>query len=227
MAMEATKFSTAVNGYDRLVSIYDPMAALYSGGAIPRCKLAVATSVNAGERVLIVGVGAGQDAAAAVERGALLTLVDTSSKMLARAAQRCRRAGAEDLHLYQDDFRRLDFPGYFDAVIVSFFLNVFSASELPGIIGHLGTQLKPGGRILVADFSTPPENLIGRSALEFYHGLPLAVFWLLTRNAWHSVHNIPAAAAAAKLRVVKEQFHPMFGIGPRFFQSLELRRNRR
>jgi len=224
--MTAANLSAAVSGYDRLVSIYDPLAILFSGGAIGRCKLAAIETVGGGERVLFAGVGTGEDAAAAAGRGASVTLVDLSQKMLQRAADRCRRKGAGEIELIQEDVRDLDFPGRFDAVVVSFFLNVFPAGELPEILAHFARQLNPDGRILVGDFARPRGNLWGRSALELYHALPMAVFCLFTRNAWHSVHDIPSAAIKAGLRMVGGESHPLFGFGPRFFESLELRKER-
>src|SRR6478735_3496059 len=78
--------------YQRVATVYDGLAEVYSGGGIRRAKLAHLAWVEPGQRVLYVGAGTGLEAVAARSEGAQVTLIDTSSAMLERARRRFERS---------------------------------------------------------------------------------------------------------------------------------------
>jgi SAM-dependent methyltransferase len=100
----------------------------------------------AGRRVLDVGCGAGPLLAALRERGAVVTGVDSSTKMLELARQRL--GDGADLH--PADLRSpLPFPdGAFDDVIACLVLHYLEDWTAP--LTELRRVLAPGGRLIVA-----------------------------------------------------------------------------
>jgi ubiquinone/menaquinone biosynthesis C-methylase UbiE len=100
----------------------------------------------AGRRILDVGCGAGPLLAALRERGAVVTGVDSSTKMLELARQRL--GDGADLHP-ADLSSPLSFPdGAFDDVIACLVLHYLEDWTAP--LAELRRVLVPGGRLIVA-----------------------------------------------------------------------------
>jgi SAM-dependent methyltransferase len=100
----------------------------------------------AGRRILDAGCGSGPLSAALRDRGAVVTGIDSSAKMLELARQRLG-AGA-DLHL-ADLGSPLPFPGgAFDDVIASLVLHYLQ--DWAGPLAELRRVLTPGGRLIVS-----------------------------------------------------------------------------
>jgi SAM-dependent methyltransferase len=100
----------------------------------------------AGRRILDVGCGSGPLFAALRDRGATVTGIDSSTKMLELAGQRLG-AGA-DLRL-ADVGRPLPFPdGAFDDVIASLVLHYLEDWTAP--LAELRRLLSPGGRLIMS-----------------------------------------------------------------------------
>lgn len=103
-----------------------------------------AAAITDGTRVLDVGCGNGALSRAAAARGGVVTAVDISAPMLARARE---RAAAEGLAV---DFVEADaqvhpFPGEFDAVVSRFGVMFFADPE--AAFANLARVLTPGGRL--------------------------------------------------------------------------------
>jgi SAM-dependent methyltransferase len=100
----------------------------------------------AGRRILDVGCGAGPLLAALRERGAVVTGVDSSTKMLELARERL--GDGADLHP-ADLSNPLPFPdGAFDDVIACLVLHYLEDWTAP--LTELRRVLAPGGRLIVA-----------------------------------------------------------------------------
>ena len=101
----------------------------------------------AGRRILDVGCGAGPLLAALRERGAIVTGVDPSAKMLELARQRLGEGAA--LHQAGLGGGPLPFPdGAFDDVIACLVLHYLEDWKAP--LAELRRVLAPGGRLIVA-----------------------------------------------------------------------------
>ena len=218
--------STVVHGYDRLAPLYDRLAALYSGGRIGACHDTIAARLTPGDEVLFVGAGSGRDAAAAAQRGIRPTLVDLSPRMLSRAARRFEPTGFSPT-LVSGDIRAFDPthgavpPRRFDAVVTCFFLNVFGSDELPALIEHLVSLVRPGGRLWIADFAPPRGTRLARITQRLYHDLPMHTFRALTGNAIHSIHEIAPALERAGIVVRERTALRIFRFGPRWLEVIE------
>ena len=179
--------------YDRLAWLYDAAAHAYSGGQIHALKAAQIGELQPGHRILYAGVGAGEDAVLAAKHDVMLTVLDASQLMLERAATKFRAAGVQDLiEIICADVLKHERPAYYDVVVANFFLNIFSEAAMQVVLAHLVTLIKPGGKLLIGDFSYPR----GRSTtgtIQRSRPLPFHVYLLaFRRNASASDLRLPA-----------------------------------
>jgi demethylmenaquinone methyltransferase / 2-methoxy-6-polyprenyl-1,4-benzoquinol methylase len=153
---EDEKATRVADVFDRVAGRYDVMNDLMSLGLHRYWKsFAIACArPRAGERVLDVAAGSGDLAAALVKRvGAQgeVWVTDVNRKMLERGRDRLLDQGAL-APAVQCDAERLPFPaGYFDCVMVGFGLRNMTHKERA--LAEMARVLKPGGRVVVLEFS--------------------------------------------------------------------------
>ncbi len=135
-------------------------------------------AVRAGETVLEIGYGPGLSlvslARAAGHAGHVVG-IDISSGMRDVAAERIARAGLDErVDLHVGDASGLPFPDEsFDAVFMSFTLELFDTPELGAVLGECRRVLRPGGRLgVVALALRDPPGLATRVYLWFHRRLP-------------------------------------------------------
>jgi len=142
--------------FDRVAGKYDLMNDLMSGGLHRVWKaFAVALSgVRAGERVLDVAAGSGDLSRAFSKRvgpAGQVWATDINGNMLAVGRDRLLDDGMV-CPAVQCDAEKLPFPdGYFDCVSVGFGLRNMTRKEKA--LAEMTRVLKPGGRLLVLEFS--------------------------------------------------------------------------
>ncbi len=108
-----------------------------------------ALELKPGERVLDVGAGTGVSTQELARSGAYAVGVDLSVGML-RVGKRAR----PEVPLLAGDALRLPFgDATFDAVTISFALR--NVVDTPAAIRELGRVTRPGGRLVVCEFSHP------------------------------------------------------------------------
>jgi demethylmenaquinone methyltransferase/2-methoxy-6-polyprenyl-1,4-benzoquinol methylase len=139
--------------FDRVADRYDVMNDLMSLG-LHRLWKAFAVSVarvRAGERVLDVASGSGDLARAFAARGASVCMSDINGAMLARGRDRMADSGRL-APAVQCDAERLPFASAaFDCVSVGFGLRNMTHKD--AALAEMARVLKPGGRLLVLEFS--------------------------------------------------------------------------
>jgi demethylmenaquinone methyltransferase/2-methoxy-6-polyprenyl-1,4-benzoquinol methylase len=165
--------------FDRVAERYDLMNDLMSFGLHRLWKMfAVSVArIRPGERVLDVASGSGDLARAFAARGAEVCMSDINGPMLARGRDRMLDAG-KMTPAVRCDAERLPFgSGSFDCVSVGFGLRNMTHKD--AALAEMARVLKPGGRLLVLDFSQVWKPLQKPYDLYSFHVLP----WLGERVA--------------------------------------------
>jgi demethylmenaquinone methyltransferase/2-methoxy-6-polyprenyl-1,4-benzoquinol methylase len=179
---ESEKAARVGEVFDRVAERYDLMNDLMSLG-LHRVWKAFAIELarpRPGERVLDVASGSGDLARALVRRvvpGGEVWLTDVNRRMLQRGRDRLLDAGAL-APAVQCDAERLPFAtGYFDCVSVGFGLRNMTRKD--AALEEMVRVLKPGGRLLVLEFSKVWKPLEPAYDLYSFKVLP----WLGERVA--------------------------------------------
>jgi ubiquinone/menaquinone biosynthesis C-methylase UbiE len=142
--------------YDRLSRIYDCLTAAYEKKLADRCLDRL--SIQEGEDVLEIGFGSGHcltRIAASVGGEGRAHGLDISSGMLRSARAKLRKTGLlTRAQLYCGDATYLPFTdSAFDAVFMSYTLELFDTPDIPRVLAQVKSVLKPGGRLAVASMS--------------------------------------------------------------------------
>ena len=141
---------------------YDVLGAIAFLGRRRRVfeRLAALSGARPGDRVLDVGCGTGaltRALAARVGTGGTVTGLDPSEPMLEYARRRapgnCDHVMGEAQDLPFDD-------DSFDTIASSYAVHHIPAAARPAAFAEMRRVLRPGGRLLIADFR-PPTNRIG------------------------------------------------------------------
>jgi demethylmenaquinone methyltransferase/2-methoxy-6-polyprenyl-1,4-benzoquinol methylase len=150
---EGDKAKRVEEVFDRVAQRYDLMNDLMSFGLHRLWKTFTVSlaRIRAGERVLDVASGSGDLARAFAARGAEVCMTDINGPMLARGRDRMADAGRL-APVVQCDAERLPFrAASFDCVSVGFGLRNMTRKD--AALAEMARVLKPGGRLLVLEFS--------------------------------------------------------------------------
>lgn len=176
---EKEKAERVAQVFDRVSDRYDLMNDLMSFGLHRVWKAFAVTlaRVRPGERVLDVASGSGDLARAFAARGAQVWMSDVNGRMLARGRDRMLDAGRL-APAVQCDAERLPFGNAcFDCVSVGFGLRNMTRKD--AALAEMARVLKPGGRLLVLEFSRVWKPLQKPYDLYSFRVLP----WLGARVA--------------------------------------------
>lgn len=155
--------------FDEVVGRYDITNAILSAGNSRLWRIATTKAVDPrpGQRILDVACGTGTSTAALAKGGARVVGVDFSPGMIAGAVKRHPtlefiQADATSLPLGDDEF---------DAVTISFGLR--NVADPHAALAEFYRVLKPGGRVVICEFSLPPLDLVRAGYLAYLrHVLP-------------------------------------------------------
>ena len=145
--------------FDRIAPRYDLVNRLLSGGTDVRWRRRAvdALGLPPGARVLDLCTGTADLLVEALGRdGTRRGLgLDLSTSMLARAADKLARAGLDErARLVAGDAQRLPLASsLFDGALVAF--GIRNVGDPAAALAELGRVLRPGGRLVVLEFSTP------------------------------------------------------------------------
>jgi demethylmenaquinone methyltransferase / 2-methoxy-6-polyprenyl-1,4-benzoquinol methylase len=165
--------------FDSVAGNYDRMNDLMSGGAHriwKRFTLSL-TNLRPGQRALDVAGGTGDLAAGLAHQvgdQGVVVLSDINANMLARGRDRLLNDGlVRGVYCVQANAERLPFPdSYFDCITIGFGLR--NVTDKAAALKSMGQTLKPGGQLLVLEFSHPTLPAI-KPLYDAYsfHVLPL------------------------------------------------------
>lgn len=164
--------SVVLRSHARYYDLVSRLLTFGHGGSI-HARLAGLAGLSAGERVLDVGCGTGSLALAAKARvGANGTVygIDASAQMIARATAKARRRSAP-IEFQVASVEALPFAdGSLDVVFGTLMLHHLPRPLRRRCASEMARVLRPGGRVLVADFQTPARRYAGWLARLHRHG---------------------------------------------------------
>ncbi len=161
-----------MTAYDRLSRWYDWFS---SGSEWPLSELGLKKlNAGAGEAVLEIGLGTGHALlalAVAVGESGRLVGIDISRGMLKVAGQRLSRTAlSQRVGFGQADAAALPFGSdSFDAIFISFTLELFDTPEIPLVLSGCRRVLKPGGRICVVAMARDEHENLPQRIYEWFH----------------------------------------------------------
>ena len=142
--------------FDTVATNYDLTNAVLSGGNATLWRYAVVKAIDPqpGERILDIACGTGTSSAALTRTGATVVGVDFSPGMLGEA-----RRKHSSVEFVEGDAMKLPFVSdEFDAVTISFGLR--NITDPKAALDEMYRVLKPGGRLVITEFSRPPIALL-------------------------------------------------------------------
>lgn len=196
--------------YDLLVrAVYLPV------GGEPALRSAAIRRIGSlsGSRVLELGCGTGSFTRLLVDAGALVTSIDGSERMLARAQRRTAGVSFEQL-----DLRTFQAPAgkEFDLVFLAFVLHELPKATRLSLLSEATRALAPGGRVVVVDHAVPEAGGFARGWRRFLLKLePPSVRDVIVDGYEHEldgaglvvIDRAPLARGTAKLLVAQKQAH--------------------
>ncbi|MFF2050361.1 demethylmenaquinone methyltransferase [Leifsonia sp. NPDC058194] len=159
--------------FDEVSTHYDRTNTVLSVGNASLWRVATTRAVGprAGEKILDVAAGTGTSSASLARNGASVVAADFSEGMI--EVGRRRQADNPYVSFVQADAMQLPFEDdTFDAVTISFGLR--NIVDPRTALAEFYRVTKPGGRVVICEFSHPPVSLIraGYSAYLKY-GMPV------------------------------------------------------
>jgi ubiquinone/menaquinone biosynthesis C-methylase UbiE len=132
------------------------------------------SGVNAGDWVLDVGCGTGDQVFHYAQKGAIATGVDENPNMIELAEKNWERRRFNQATFDIAGATKLPFPdGYFDIVSISLALHEMTRDEQNKAVSEMKRVVKKNGVLMFVDFQVPlPKNLIayGIRLIEFIAG---------------------------------------------------------
>ena len=142
--------------FDTVANNYDITNAVLSAGNSTLWRFATVKAIDPqpGERILDIACGTGTSSAALTRTGATVVGVDFSPGMLGEA-----RRKHSSVEFVEGDAMKLPFVSdEFDAVTISFGLR--NITDPKAALDEMYRVLKPGGRLVITEFSRPPVALM-------------------------------------------------------------------
>lgn len=158
LSVAAVENDFVENVYDKLAKVYDLIfgPTLHPG----RLKAIERMNIQAGERVLEVGVGTGINLAL-YPREAAVTGIDFSSSMLEKARERAARKDAAPVRLLQMDAADLRFADdSFDIVYAPYLISV--VPDPVQVAQEMSRVCRAGGRIIFLNHFLSPNPILSR-----------------------------------------------------------------
>ena len=139
--------------FDQVAKRYDRTNALLSVGNDTLWRMATVKAIapQQGELLLDLAAGTGTSSATFAKSGAVVTAVDFSPGMIEVGEKK-----HPDIDFVLADATQLPFEANsFDIVTISFGLR--NVEEPKAALAEMFRVLKPGGRVVICEFSTPPR----------------------------------------------------------------------
>jgi demethylphylloquinol methyltransferase len=178
---------TANRSYERISSKYDRTIGFFTGGQNLASRLAQLDELEAGDRVLYIGVGSGEDAIEAAKKGIHVTCLDLSAGMIEKARERFERAQLPGEFVCADIMQYAS-EQPFDAVVANFFLNIFTQPVMKQVLTRAVRLVRPGGKLLIADFAPPCGRITLRALHKGFYRSSNVIYWAMGLCPLHPIY---------------------------------------
>lgn len=168
--------------FDEVSPRYDLLNDVLSVGNSRLWRIATTRAIapRKGMRVLDLAAGTGTSSAALAAHGAHVTAADFSEGMLSEG--RKRHAGNPLIDFVHADATALPFEdNSFDAATISYGLR--NVSDPQRAIAEMTRVVKPGGRIVIAEFSRPTSDALNWAYTKYNRHVLPRVAGLINRDA--------------------------------------------
>lgn len=168
--------------FDEVSPKYDLLNDVLSVGNSRLWRIATTKAVapRKGMRVLDLAAGTGTSSAALAAHGAHVTAADFSEGMLAEG--RRRNAGNDLIDFVWADATQLPFEDdSFDAATISYGLR--NVSEPKVALAEMARVVKPGGRVVIAEFSRPASGPVNWAYTQYNRHVLPRVAGVINRDA--------------------------------------------
>ena len=203
LATPETKAPYVRRLFHTIADRYDLITRLLSFGRDRRWKLRLAdlAAVERGIDALDLACGTGDIAFELARRGARVTGLDLTHRMLQLARA---RADYDGVRFVTGDMTALPFPdGSFDLVTTGY--GVRNVPRIEPALAEIRRVLRPGGRLLSLDFDKPPNPLVRGVYLGYLTVVGSMLGWALHRDPDtyryipESIRRYPGAAAVSAM----------------------------
>ena len=168
--------------FDEVSPKYDLLNDVLSVGNSRLWRIATTRAIapRKGMRILDLAAGTGTSSAALAAHGAHVTAADFSEGMLAEG--RRRNAGNDLIDFVWADATKLPFEDdSFDAATISYGLR--NVSEPKQALAEMARVVKPGGRVVIAEFSQPPAGAVHWAYTQYNRHVLPRVAGVINRDA--------------------------------------------
>ena len=186
--------------FESVAGSYDLMNDLMSMGIhrLWKRRAVELSGIRRGHRVLDLAAGTGDLAArfgGLVGPGGEVVLSDINAAMLEQGRRRMADAGLVGNIFYaQADAQHLPFPDrHFDCVTIGFGLRNVTDKRLA--LESILRVLKPGGRLLVLEFSKPSNRIFGAVYGWYFRNILPRIGQLVARNREAAYEYLPASVS--------------------------------
>ena len=204
--------------YDSVSAFYQELANVYSFGMIKRSKIMQLSKMKAKKKVLYVGVGSGEDAVLAAQKGLDVTCIDVSVKMLRRTKRKFNELNLSGRFILKSILDYREYEKY-DYVAVNYFLNNFSEPVVEQLLCHITKLLKKNGKFMIADFMTYSSNRFVRGIQNVNFMIAVTFFSMLGVTLYHKQSDYrkyfkKAGLAFESMRYCEAMGHkiPLYGV---------------
>ena len=110
--------------------------------------------------------------------------------------------------------------GYYDVVAANYFLNVFPEDNMKKLIKHLATLVKPGGKLVIADFANADGEGIQKLIQNINYWVAIIFYWLLRLEPIHPIYDYTVYLKENGMIIDNIKRFRIYKIGPYGYQSI-------
>ncbi len=188
----------AKHGYNVLAPVYDSLARLLLGKSIQQMQLQFLNLLISKNKLLILGGGTGWilPAIDRINSNIQIDYVDLSTGMIKKATER----GTDPSRIRFIEGTEQNIPDAdYDCVITNFYLDLFSESQLKGIVIHIKNCMQPNSYWFVTDFVTSSSwSKVKLKCMYIF-------FWLTTGLKTNQLPNWNQVMCSAGAKILHEQ----------------------